>query len=60
MENGRTWQPSVSTDASRLPALDLLRFLAAAGVMLYHFVTCYPDDQPAISALTRYGYLGGS
>jgi peptidoglycan/LPS O-acetylase OafA/YrhL len=26
--------------------------------MLYHFVTCFPADPPAISAATRYGYLG--
>jgi peptidoglycan/LPS O-acetylase OafA/YrhL len=42
----------------RVPTLDLLRFVAAAGVLLYHFVTCFPADPPAISAATRYGYLG--
>jgi len=42
----------------RIPTLDLLRFVAAVGVMLYHYVTCYPPDPPAISAATRYGYLG--
>lgn len=49
----------------RVPALDLLRFIAAVAVTLYHFVSCYPVGAdtaiPAIagvSAVTRYGYLG--
>jgi peptidoglycan/LPS O-acetylase OafA/YrhL len=58
------WEASVSVEQNsvaapdRIPTLDLLRFVAAAGVMLYHFVTCFPTDPPAISAATRYGYLG--
>jgi len=50
---------------TRLPALDLLRFVAAIAVTLYHYVTCYPVPADAslaplsaISAVTRYGYLG--
>jgi peptidoglycan/LPS O-acetylase OafA/YrhL len=50
---------------TRLPALDLLRFAAAIAVTLYHYVTCYPAPADAalaplraISAVTRYGYLG--
>lgn len=55
----------VPRNDSRLPALDLLRFMAALAVTLYHYVSCYPlpadEAQPAvaaISAVTRYGYLG--
>jgi peptidoglycan/LPS O-acetylase OafA/YrhL len=50
---------------TRLPALDLLRFVAAIAVTLYHFVSGYPAPADAaqaplstISAVTRYGYLG--
>ena len=50
---------------TRLPALDLLRFTAAIAVTLYHYVSCYPKGVDAaipvvsaISAVTRYGYLG--
>jgi peptidoglycan/LPS O-acetylase OafA/YrhL len=50
---------------TRLPALDLLRFIAAMAVTLYHYVTCYPVPADAadatlfaVSAVTRYGYLG--
>jgi peptidoglycan/LPS O-acetylase OafA/YrhL len=50
---------------TRLPALDLLRFVAAIAVTLYHYVTCYPAPADAVlaplsavSAVTRYGYLG--
>ena len=49
----------------RLPLLDLLRFVAAAGVLLYHYVTCYVPAEVlggswlgSLSAVTRYGYLG--
>jgi len=51
--------------SARIPALDLLRFTAAIAVTLYHFVSCYPKGADAnipvvsaISAVTRYGYLG--
>lgn len=54
-----------SAERDRLPLLDLLRFVAAAGVLLYHYVTCYlPPDVlsgswlGSLSAVTRYGYLG--
>jgi peptidoglycan/LPS O-acetylase OafA/YrhL len=57
--------PQVAANDSRLPALDLLRFVAALAVTLYHYVTCYPSDADAaqlgiatVSAVTRYGYLG--
>ncbi len=50
---------------ARLPTLDLLRFIAAAAVTLYHYITCYPVSQSttgtvvgALSEFTRYGYLG--
>jgi peptidoglycan/LPS O-acetylase OafA/YrhL len=50
---------------TRLPALDLLRIVAAIAVALYHYVTCYPAPADAadatlsaVSAVTRYGYLG--
>ncbi len=54
-----------ATGAKRLPALDLMRFVAACAVMAYHFgfhggVTGkYLDDySEAIGHYTRYGYLG--
>jgi peptidoglycan/LPS O-acetylase OafA/YrhL len=55
--------PSTKSVPSRLPALDLLRFVAAIAVTLYHFVTCYPVPADAVavaaaSSVTRYGYLG--
>lgn len=50
---------------TRLSSLDLLRFVAAMAVTLYHYVTCYPvpadaalASLSAVSAVTRYGYLG--
>lgn len=56
---------SIEQKNLRVPDLDLLRFVAAAAVVLYHYVTCYLlPDSPAdsfvhsISAVTRYGYLG--
>ncbi|QKG25838.1 acyltransferase family protein [Actinomadura verrucosospora] len=51
----------------RLRELDLLRFLAAAAVVLYHFTGFggagpWPEHArevfPALGAVTRYGYLG--
>jgi len=52
-------------NTARIPALDLLRFTAAVAVTLYHYVSCYPapadaarEPLHAISAVTRYGYLG--
>src|SRR5262245_27551519 len=51
----------------RLRELDLLRFLAALGVLLFHFTGYgggpWPDDRarhlfPAIGTTTAYGYLG--
>jgi peptidoglycan/LPS O-acetylase OafA/YrhL len=49
---------------SRLPNIDLLRFIAAVIVLLYHYVSSYilpqVDDRlfSGISLVTRYGYLG--
>jgi peptidoglycan/LPS O-acetylase OafA/YrhL len=52
-------------NAARLPELDLLRFVAAAAVVLYHYVTCFPVPThvegtfvETLSGLTRYGYMG--
>jgi len=52
-------------DPTRIPELDLLRFIAAAGVTLYHYITCFPIPGhvqgtvvESLSALTRYGYMG--
>lgn len=55
--------PTVPVDArSRLVSLDLLRFVAAASVMIYHYTYHLATaDRPALSALetvTRHGYLG--
>jgi len=56
---------SIEQKSLRVPDLDLLRFVAAAAVVLYHYVTCYLlPDSPAnsfvqvASVVTRYGYLG--
>lgn len=53
------------SNPTRLPELDLLRFVAALAVVLYHYVTCFPAPPDAalaplkaVSAVTRYGYLG--
>jgi peptidoglycan/LPS O-acetylase OafA/YrhL len=52
-------------NTTRIPELDLLRFIAAAAVVLYHYVTCFPVPAQVegtfvetMSALTRYGYMG--
>ena len=49
----------------RFAALDLLRFLAAMGVLLYHYVSSYLSPSAleaaglsAVASVTRYGYLG--
>lgn len=45
----------------RVPALDLLRFLAAFGVMMYHYVSHRPlaDGSSSVMAtITQQGYLG--
>jgi peptidoglycan/LPS O-acetylase OafA/YrhL len=45
----------------RVPALDLLRFMAASGVMLYHYVSHRPRDDgslPLMATVTQQGYLG--
>ena len=51
--------------AARLPELDLLRFVAAAAVVLYHYVSCFPAPEhvagtfvESMAAVTRYGYMG--
>ncbi|MCP5327360.1 MAG: acyltransferase [Sinobacteraceae bacterium] len=51
--------------AYRYPWLDLLRFCAAAAVVVYHYKSVYVDTLPAGSALrtdiyavTKFGYLG--
>ncbi|HMN42979.1 MAG TPA: acyltransferase [Povalibacter sp.] len=53
------------SDAIRLPELDLLRFIAAFAVTLYHYVSSYVSATDlersglaGLSAMTRYGYLG--
>lgn len=45
----------------RVPALDLLRFMAAFGVMLYHYVSHRPRADGSLSfmaTITQQGYLG--
>jgi peptidoglycan/LPS O-acetylase OafA/YrhL len=48
----------------RFPELDLLRFLAACGVMLFHYTFRGPLDHawsatfPVLSQIFKYGYLG--
>ena len=50
--------------AVRLPALDVLRFVAAVSVLLYHYVASYlprtglPPLLEEATEWTRYGYLG--
>lgn len=47
--------------SERVPALDLLRFLAAFGVMLYHYVSHRPQADGSltfIQTVTQQGYLG--
>ncbi|MCL4791910.1 MAG: acyltransferase [Gammaproteobacteria bacterium] len=54
----------MNTAKTRLPAMDMLRFAAAMGVLAYHYLSSYlPEDagKPwlALAAhITRYGYLG--
>lgn len=46
---------------SRIPELDLLRFTAAAAVLVFHFYVLLPGDtgvQRAIAAAARFGFLG--
>ena len=49
---------------TRFPELDLLRFLAACGVMLYHYTYhaprhhLSPDSFPLLGQIFKYGYLG--
>ena len=54
--------PAAASARSRLSSLDILRFLAAAAVMVYHFTYKYasPGDPPlpVLQAVTRHGYLG--
>jgi len=43
----------------RIVALDLIRFLAAISVVLYHYISRPASDAyPLISEFTKYGYLG--
>ena len=46
---------------TRIPELDLLRFAAAAAVLVFHFFVLLPDDtgaQHVIAAAARFGFLG--
>ena len=53
---------SATKGAERLPALDLLRFFAAAAVMVYHYTYYFAEsggpELSALEAVTRHGYLG--
>ncbi|MBI3700172.1 MAG: acyltransferase [Afipia sp.] len=56
---------TVPTPTGRVDALDLLRLLAVAGVVLYHFGFNGPTSNgityvalPGLSGFARYGYLG--
>lgn len=53
---------STATGAERLPSLDLMRFFAAASVMVYHYTYHFstPTDSTlsALESITRHGYLG--
>ena len=45
----------------RVPELDLLRFTAAATVVVFHFYVLLPGNttfEQAISAVSRFGFLG--
>jgi peptidoglycan/LPS O-acetylase OafA/YrhL len=49
------------SDSSRVYALDLLRFFAAASVMLYHYVSHEPladGSYTLADILMQHGYLG--
>ena len=54
----------MNIERARLPALDLLRFAAAMGVLAYHYISSYlPEDLGSrwleyAAHVTRYGYLG--
>ena len=46
---------------TRVPELDLLRFTAAAAVVVFHFYVLLPGGtafQQAIAAVSRFGFLG--
>jgi peptidoglycan/LPS O-acetylase OafA/YrhL len=49
---------------TRFPELDLMRFLAACGVMLFHYTYLGPQNHiwsgsfPVLSQIFKYGYLG--
>ena len=56
---------AITTSSPRYPWLDLLRFCAAASVVVYHFKSVYVATLPAgsslgseIYAVTKFGYLG--
>lgn len=42
----------------RLQALDLLRFIAALAVVLYHYLAQPDTNFPQLAAIVQYGYLG--
>lgn len=54
----------MKSPTSRLPALDVLRFIAAMAVVSYHYLACYlPRESLAVwlagaAELARFGYLG--
>jgi peptidoglycan/LPS O-acetylase OafA/YrhL len=57
--------PPDANISSRVEALDLLRFVAVAGVVLYHFGFWGPDVHgtphvaiPALAPIAKYGFLG--
>jgi peptidoglycan/LPS O-acetylase OafA/YrhL len=46
---------------ARVPELDLLRFAAAAAVVIFHFYGLLPGDSPfrsAVAAVSQFGFLG--
>jgi peptidoglycan/LPS O-acetylase OafA/YrhL len=46
---------------SRVPELDLLRFMAAAAVVVFHFYVVLPGATPfqhAVAAVSRFGFVG--
>lgn len=46
---------------ARVPELDLLRFTAAAAVVIFHFYVLLPGDtsfQQAVASASRFGFLG--
>ncbi|PWU14793.1 MAG: hypothetical protein C5B50_16525 [Verrucomicrobia bacterium] len=56
--------PKTLSTRHRFPELDLLRFLAACSVMLFHYTFRGPEDHawpghfPHIGQIFKYGYLG--